>query len=97
MTTANTYDKGDGVTLEATFTVGSVLTDPTTVTLKVKDPDGTITTYTYTGGTVTKTSTGLYTKTITVSNDGAWYYRYEGTGAVQAAGEVMFKVRKSEF
>ena len=93
----NTYDKGDLVRVKATFTVSSVVTDPTTVTLKVKDPDGTITTYTYAGGTVTKTSTGLYYKDVSVSNDGVWYYRFEGTGACQSAAEAQFKVRKSEF
>lgn len=93
----NTYDKGDLVRVKATFTVSSVLTDPTTVTLKVKDPDGTISTYTYTGGTITKSSTGVYYKDVSVSNDGAWYYRFEGTGTCQTAAEGMFKVRKSEF
>ena len=32
----NVYDKGDAVRLQCTFTVSSVPTDPTTVTLKVK-------------------------------------------------------------
>ena len=93
----NTYDKGDAVRLKGTFTVSSVLTDPTTVTLKVKDSDGTISTYTYSGGTVTKLSTGVYYKDVTVSNDGIWYYRFESTGAVAAAGEGSFEVRRSEF
>ena len=95
--TANTYDKGDLIRVQGTFKVNSVLTDPTTVTLKVKDPDSTITTYTYAGGTITKSSTGIYYKDVSVSNDGAWYYRFEGTGACQAAGEKTFLVRKSEF
>ena len=95
--TTNTYDKGDLVRIHATFTASSVVADPTTVTLKVKDPDGVITTYTYGGGTVTKSSTGVYYKDVSVSNDGMWYYRIEGTGAVQSAGEGSFRVRKSEF
>jgi hypothetical protein len=93
----NTYDKGDAVRLKATFTVSSVVTDPTTVTLKVKDSDGTISTYTYAGGTITKLSTGIYYKDVTVSNDGIWYYRFEGTGSCIAAGENSFEVRRSEF
>jgi hypothetical protein len=93
----NTYDKGDLVRVKATFTVNAVLTDPTTITLKVKDPEGTVTTYTYAGGAVSKTSTGLYYKDVSVTNDGMWYYRFEGTGTVQSAGESSFRVRKSEF
>jgi len=93
----NTYDKGGAVRLKGTFTVSSVLTDPTTVTLKVKDSDGTISTYTYSGGTVTKLSTGIYYKDVTVSNDGIWYYKFESTGTVTAAKEGSFEVRRSEF
>ena len=93
----NTYDKGDAVRLKGTFTVSSVNTDPTTIILKVKDSDGTISTYTYAGGTITRSATGIYYKDVTVSNDGLWYYRFEGTGAVIAAGEGSFEVRRSEF
>jgi hypothetical protein len=93
----NTYDKGDAVRLKGTFTVSSVATDPTTVTLKVKDSDGTISTYTYALAQITKLSTGIYYKDVTVSNDGLWYYRFEGTGACIAAGESQFEVRRSEF
>jgi hypothetical protein len=93
----NTYDKGDSVRLKCTFTVNSVNTDPTTITLRVKDSDGTIAVYTYAGGTITKSAVGIYYKDVTVSNDGIWYWRYEGTGTVIAAGESSFIVRPSEF
>lgn len=92
----NTYDKGDTIRLWAYFKVSNVYTDPTTITLKVKDSDGTITTYTYALGQITKSSTGIYYKDISLNNDGLWYYRYEGTG-VAAAGEKSFEVRRSEF
>ena len=94
--TVNTYDKGDGVRLQATFTVSSVNTDPTTVTLRVKDAGGTITVYVH-PASITKLVTGIYYKDISVSNDGVWYYRFEGTGACEAAGEYSFIVRTSEF
>ena len=93
----NVYDKGDAVRVQCTFTVSSAPTDPTTVTLKVKDSDGTISTYTYAMGQITKSATGIYYKDIIVANDGLWYYRFEGTGACQAAGETQFRVRESEF
>lgn len=93
----NTYDKGDAVRLKASFTVASVFINPTTITLRVKDSDGTISVYTYGAGQITMLSTGTFYKDVTVSNDGIWYYRYEGTGAVTAAGEGSFEVRRSEF
>lgn len=97
MTVVNVYDVGDSVRVSATFTVSAVNTDPSTITLKVKDPEGSITTYTYAGGTVTKQATGIFYKDVTVSNDGIWYYRFEGTGTVIAAVEGQFRVRRSEF
>ena len=48
---------GDTVTLSNTFKVSGTATDPSTITLVITDPAGTATTYTYAGGTVTKSST----------------------------------------
>lgn len=95
--TTNTYDKGDSVRLTATFTVDSVPTDPTTVTLKVKNPAGVTTTYTYGLAELTKSSTGVYYREVTVDDDGMYYYRFEGTGTCIAASEGQLKVRSSEF
>ena len=93
----NTYDKGDAVRLRVTFTVASVNTDPTTVTLKVKNPTGTTTIYTYALAEITKSATGIYYKDISVDDDGIYAYRFEGTGTVEAATEHKIKVRSSEF
>lgn len=93
----NTYDKGDTIRLWAYFKVNSVYTDPTAITLKVKSAAGVISTYTYSGATVTKSSTGIYYKDVSLTDDGIWYYRFEGTGAVAAAAESKFEVRRSEF
>lgn len=97
MANPNTYDKGDVVRLTGTFTVDGVATDPTTVTLKVQEPDGTETTYTYALATVTKVSTGVYRKDITIDESGYWYYRWEGTGTVATSGEAVLLTRESEF
>lgn len=67
-------------TLTNTFTVNSVATDPTTVTLTVTDPTGTATPYTYAASEITKSATGVYTKDITCSTAGTWQYEWEGTG-----------------
>ena len=93
----NTYDKGDAVRLRVTFTIDSVNTDPTTITLRVKNPVGTKTVYTFALAEITKEATGIYYKDISVDDDGIYAYRFEGTGTVEAASEHKMKVRTSEF
>lgn len=92
-----TYDKGDRIRLSASFTSNSVAADPTAVVLKVKDPSGNIATYTYALAEVTKSATGNYYKDISIDESGEWYYRWEGTGAVEAADESRFIGDESEF
>ncbi len=90
VTTSAVYDHA------VNATVGE-LTDPTTVTLKVKDSTGTTTTYTYALGTVTKDSTGKYSKNIMPTTSGAWFYWWAGTGAVIGTAQSGFQVGESEF
>jgi hypothetical protein len=97
MRMANIYDIGDAVRVKATFSVSGTATDPTTVTLKVKDPSGTISTYTYALSEVTKETTGIYYKDIMFDEGGMWHYRWEGTGTVQAAGEGLLIVQETKF
>jgi hypothetical protein len=94
---ANIYDIGDVARVTMTFTVDDVNTDPTTITLKVKDPTGNKTTYTYALAEVTRSAAGIYYKDISIDEAGQWYYRWEGTGAVETAEENYFMVRESEF
>lgn len=94
---ANSYDINDLPRTTATFTVSGVATDPTTVTLKVKDPSGNTDTYTYALSQITKSSTGVYYKNIPIDEAGDWWYRWEGAGAVVAAYEGYFRVRRSQF
>jgi len=90
----NLYDPGSKIRLSVRFTVASVLTDPTGVSVKVKDPAGVVTTYTFGGGQVIKDSAGNYHRDITPATPGRWYYRYIGTGAVEATTEDSFRVRQ---
>ena len=77
---------GDLVMLQATFSnIDRVLTDPTTITLSVRDPGGTITAYTYAGGDVTRFEAGIYRYSLSITTSGQWIYRWVGTGSVQAA------------
>ena len=73
---------GSAIKLKATFTVNSIKTDPTTVKLEVKDPSGNIDSYTYAEAEVTKVSTGIYTKIVTLDEAGWWIYEWHGEGAV---------------
>jgi|SRR5215831_17776912 len=65
--------------ITATFTVGGVLTDPTTVTLTITDPSGTQTT-----PSPTHLSTGKYSYAAACTAEGQWSYTWDGSGA--AAG-----------
>jgi hypothetical protein len=67
-------------TLTNTFKVSGVATDPTAVTLTVTSPSGTQSTYTWPSpNTLTRSSTGVFTKDIACGEDGEWQYLWEGT------------------
>ena len=93
----NTYEIGDKVRIKATFTVSGVKTDPTTITLRVKSPSNVISIYTYALFEITKSATGMYHKDISITESGEWFYRWEGTGAVETADEAYLVVENSEF
>jgi len=88
------------VTLTVLFTNNAtppVATDPTTVLLRVTDPAGVETVYTYALAQVTKTSVGNYSFSLEVIAHGYWNYRWEAEGAVVAADESRFLVKQSIF
>jgi len=91
----NFYDRGDVVRLTANFTnLAGSAADPSSVTLRIKQPDNSVVTYNF-PGTLTKDSTGQYHYDFAITESGDIYYRFEGTGDVQAAGENLFHVRVS--
>jgi hypothetical protein len=87
---ANSYAKGDTIRMSGAFTVSSVATDPTTVTLVIETPAGVETTYTYALSQVTKASTGSYYKDIALTESGYYKYRWTGTGAVATVGDDTY-------
>ncbi len=93
----NSYANGATVRLSCTFLVDEVATDPTEVTLRVKDPDGTLVTYTLAGGTVTRDAEGVYHKDVALSGPGRWRYRWEGTGTAPGAEESACNVERGAF
>lgn len=91
----NTYDVGDRIRCRVSFTdLDQNPADPTTVVAKVKDPTGNTSTYT---DQVVNDAVGSYYIDVTLDQSGTWWYRFEGTGAVQAAEEQAFNVRDSRF
>lgn len=95
----NRYDDGQMVRLQSEFKdlEGNYL-NPTTVTLRVRNPDTlTVTTYTY-PATVLQLSMGIYYKDIDTTDfvTGPWFYKWIGTGAVTAAKEWAFVINREE-
>lgn len=82
-------------TLTNTFSVSGTATDPTAVSLTVTSPSGTATTYTYANAEISKTSTGVYTKSIACSEAGTWLALWVGTGAVVDAAAATWTVHST--
>lgn len=99
MPNANEYDLGDMVRVSASFTnIDGVAADPTAVTLQVRRPDTSITTYTYGADPeIVKTDVGQYRADLDIDQEGTWRFRWAGVGAVQAAHESVFYIRDSYF
>ena len=82
------YTKGEEVRLTGSFRVGGALTDPTVITLTVRDPVGAQTT-----PTPTKSGTGAYYADLVVVTEGLYHYRFEGTAPALGAAEGKLEVR----
>jgi hypothetical protein len=94
----NEYHLGQAVKFKGDFkNEAGALADPGTITLRVRNPEGTITTYTYAAAEITKDAVGQYSKVVALDKEGTWKYRFEGTGAVQAADEDECLVLESVF
>lgn len=97
MAAPNRYDVGDQVRLWGVFkNLAGADADPDTIICKHQDPSGNETTITYPTG-MTKASTGRYYVDLTIDEAGTWYYRFNGTGAIIAAGEQSFIARATQF
>lgn len=90
----NTYDVGDLIRLGSVFKVGSTPTDPSSVLLFVRKPDGSQLQYTY-PASLSRSATGTYYKDLFVDDEGIWAYRFVATGTVYTAEESRFMVRLS--
>lgn len=91
------YPLHTAVTVSETFSVLGTPTDPTTVTYKVKDPEGTETDYVFgVAPEVSNPSPGLYLLEFPpLSIPGSWVYEIIGTGTVEASGSGEFTILQS--
>lgn len=86
---------GDQERINMTFTtLDGTLADPTEVTVRVKDPDGIVTVYTYGDDEVQRVSTGVYYLDVPATKADEWTYRVEATGLVKNM-DGIFTVRRS--
>lgn len=87
---ARTHDVGDAVRLRATFRdEAGDLADPTEVALSLLLPDrSTI------DPEPARESLGVWSVVVDVTQSGTWRYRWQATGAVTAAEEGSFDVRR---
>jgi hypothetical protein len=85
------WDVGDAPTIYIDFVDNAgTPANPTSVTLRVRRPDGTVDVL-----PTTPTAVGHYEAVVPLDAHGTWRYRWEGTGAVQAAEEGELLVRRS--
>jgi len=93
--TTPAYDLGDTRRLSAAFTVAAnspTATDPTTLTFKMREPDGTITSYVKdTDSELVADSTGNFHVDWPIAQVGKHYYRWVGTGAAAEADTGEFE------
>lgn len=94
----NVYDMGDLVRISSgTFTnSGGTAVDPTTITMRLRNPAGSVITY-VSGGTPapSQAATGSYFVDVTLTMPGRWHYRWEGVGDAVAAAEGSLEVQRS--
>jgi hypothetical protein len=95
------YDIGDAVELCATLqNVAGQLVDPPTVRCLVRDPGGTVTTYTYgVDMALIRDGPGAYCVRIAVQQPGYWWYRWETADEYGPLGatEGVIEVMRSQF
>ena len=89
------YDVGDVAVLDADFEVDGAATDPTTVKFDVRDPAGTVTSYT--GSQLVRSGPGLFSCEVPVTAAGYWRYRSTGDAPAPGAAAGIFVADPSPF
>lgn len=87
----NSYDIGDTVRTTGTFTNPAGDPTNTTASVRIRKPDGSLTTV-----SPTNDSAGVYHYDIVPDQHGEWRYRYVGVGQVVSQEENAFYVREQK-
>lgn len=83
------WDIGTAVTVSETFNnLAGNPANPSTVTLRIRKPDGTVLT-----PTPTSAVTGIWTSIVVPDQAGIWEVGWAGTGTVTKTSEGRFNVR----
>lgn len=79
--------------------LNNTLIDPTTVMLRIKDPAGNVSSFTYGGGQIVRDATGLYHFNMDTLNwnalpmvKGVWTYEWLSTGTGEAINDNQFGI-----
>lgn len=93
------YDIGDVTRLSVSFNdLSNVFVDPSSVMIKVRDPDAVIIQLSYpTNDAIIKDSVGNYHMDYLISKDGLHNYKWVGSGTVYASEKASFFVRPDTF
>jgi hypothetical protein len=90
----------DDTTRGAFTNIAGVATNPTSVSLELKRPDGTALVYNFptqgTGdGLLTQETTGRYYRDLSMDTAGLWHWSLSGTGSVETSEQGALYVRRS--
>lgn len=90
------HDIGDAEKITATFKNSSdALTNPTTVTFTMIEPDGTTTLYTSgVNNEISSVATGIWNVTWTFTQEGRHHVVWKGVGALIEAGATEFYCKR---
>lgn len=96
---AQQYDVGDMIRCSVVFKgLDGAVIDPTTVTLKIKQPNNSLLTYIYNiNAGLIKDSVGNYHYDFLITSDGMHTFGWVGTGNMYATEESTFFVNPSKF
>ena len=87
------------VRLRASWLLSSVAIDPDTITVRIIDPVGTLTSFVYlTDSEVVRDSTGVFRYDLSLTVEGIYYYRFEGVGpGVNSSFDGKLECSRSSF
>jgi len=94
-----THDMGDRRTFDIQFTdVAGLAGDPSSVTFRLGQPDGTVISYVYgAGAEVQRLGVGQYQVQITFDQSGRYHARYEGSSGLTVAEGIEIYIKRNEF